>query len=65
MSSITSIVIVIIQEKSIKINTIMYFQNNEKKVDFPYFKELCTEYYRSDDPGSLGNFVNGKLDFTD
>ena len=30
-----------------------------------YFKELCTEYYRSDDPSDLGNFINGKLDFKD
>ncbi|KAL4216750.1 Non-specific lipid-transfer protein [Mactra antiquata] len=44
---------------------IMFSQNNEKPVDFEYFKELCTEYFRSDDPGALGNFINGKLDFTD
>ena len=41
------------------------FQNNEKKVDLQYFKELCTDYYRSDEPGSLGNFINGVLDFED
>lgn len=44
---------------------LMFSQNNEKKVDLEYFKELCTEYYRSDDPSALGNFINGKLDFTD
>lgn len=43
----------------------LILQNNEKKVDMAYFKELCTEYYRSDDPGALGNFINGKLDFSD
>ncbi|XP_041355701.1 sarcoplasmic calcium-binding proteins I, III, and IV-like isoform X1 [Gigantopelta aegis] len=40
-------------------------QNNEKKIDMDYFKELSAEYYRSNDPGALGNFITGKLDFTD
>ncbi|KAK3095447.1 hypothetical protein FSP39_014788 [Pinctada imbricata] len=44
---------------------LMFSQNNEKKVDFEYFKELCTDYYRSDDPSALGNFITGKLDFND
>ncbi|WAR22321.1 CEX2-like protein [Mya arenaria] len=41
----------------------IFSQNNERKLDLEYFKQLCTEYYRSDDPGALGNFINGKLDF--
>lgn len=44
---------------------LMFSQNNERKVDFEYFKGLCSEYYRSDDPGALGNFINGKLDFNE
>ncbi|KAH3707403.1 hypothetical protein DPMN_066809 [Dreissena polymorpha] len=43
----------------------MFSVNNDKKIDMEYFRNLCTEYYRSDDPSSLGNFINGKLDFTD
>ncbi|XP_052250385.1 calexcitin-2-like isoform X2 [Dreissena polymorpha] len=43
----------------------MFSVNNDRKVDMEYFRHLCTEYYRSDDPSSLGNFINGKLDFTD
>lgn len=41
------------------------FQNNTKKVDLDYFKELCIDYYRSDDISALGNFITGKLDFND
>ena len=33
-------------------------------VDFPYFVRLFEEYYLSDNPSDLGNFVNGKLDFS-
>lgn len=44
---------------------LMFSQNNEKKVDLEYFKELCSDYYRSDDPGALGNFITGKLVFAD
>ena len=33
-------------------------------IDFPYFVKLFEEYYLSDNPADLGNFVNGKLDFT-
>lgn len=44
---------------------IMFSQNNEKRIDLEYFKELCAEYYRSNDPGALGNFINGRLDFDD
>jgi len=41
------------------------FQNNTKKVDLEYFKDLCIDYYRSDEPSALGNFITGKLDFND
>ena len=33
------------------------------RVDFPYFVKLFEEYYLSDNPADLGNFVNGKLEF--
>lgn len=54
-----------IPSKDAKNAFLMFSKNNERKVDLAYFKELCTEYYRSDDPGDLGNFINGKLDFKD
>ena len=36
-------------------------QNNTVKLDFDMFVDLFEEYYLSDDPGALGNFINGKL----
>lgn len=44
---------------------LMISQNNEKKVDFEYYKDLCTDYFRSNDPSALGNFITGKLVFSD
>ncbi|XP_074661251.1 calexcitin-2-like isoform X2 [Tubulanus polymorphus] len=41
----------------------MFSQNNERVIDFPTFRKLCEEYYTSDDPNALGNFITGKLDF--
>ena len=38
-------------------------QNNTKELDFDYFVELFEEYYLSDDPSDLGNFINGRLEF--
>ena len=32
-------------------------------MDFDYFVQLFEQYYLSDDPSDLGNFINGKLDF--
>ncbi|XP_076472472.1 calexcitin-2-like isoform X2 [Babylonia areolata] len=40
-------------------------KNFEEKVDEDYFRTLCTQYYRSDDPGDLGNFITGRLHFED
>lgn len=37
--------------------------NNTKKVDLPYFKELCKDYYGSEDQNALGSYVNGKVKF--
>ena len=39
------------------------FQNHTRKLDFDYFVSLFEEYYLSDDPSCLGNFINGKLDY--
>ncbi|KAL5020394.1 hypothetical protein ScPMuIL_003286 [Solemya velum] len=44
---------------------LMITENNEKVVDMDYFKELCTQYFRSDDPSALGNFITGKIQFTE
>ncbi|XP_013406225.1 calexcitin-2 isoform X2 [Lingula anatina] len=44
---------------------IIISQNMERRIDLPYYKQLVAEYYRSDDPGALGTFINGKLDFCD
>lgn len=38
-------------------------KDNTKPVDLEYFKQLCHEYYLSDDTEALGNFVNGKVKF--
>ena len=40
-------------------------QNNTVKLDFEYFVHLFEEYYLSDDPSDLGNFINGRLRFED
>ncbi|XP_048236716.1 calexcitin-2-like isoform X7 [Haliotis rufescens] len=43
---------------------LIFSMNHEKKIDLEYFKELSAEYYRADDPGALGNFITGRLDFS-
>lgn len=30
---------------------------------FDYFCQLAEEYYLSNDPAAVGNFITGKLDF--
>ncbi|XP_076438886.1 calexcitin-2-like [Babylonia areolata] len=42
---------------------LLFSNNNAVKVDLSYFKTLSAEYYRSDDPSALGNFITGRLDF--
>ena len=46
-------------------NTFIFsiFQNNTVDLDFDYFVKLFEEYYLSDDPSDLGNFINGRLEF--
>jgi hypothetical protein len=41
------------------------FQNNTIVLDFDYFVKLFEQFYLSNDPADLGNFINGKLDFDD
>ncbi|GFS49068.1 calexcitin-2 [Trichonephila clavipes] len=42
---------------------VMMTLNDTKPLDFAYFCELAIEYYTSDDPSALGNFITGKLNF--
>ena len=46
-----------------KVKMITLFQNNTVKLDFEYFVHLFEEYYLSDDASSLGNFINGRLEY--
>ena len=48
-----------------KLFILSLFQNNTVKLDFEYFVHLFEEYYLSDDPSDLGNFINGRLRFED
>ena len=41
------------------------FQNKTVVLDFDYFVQLFEQFYLSDDPSDLGNFINGKLDYND
>ena len=43
----------------------MFTINNTKELDFDYFVSLFEEYYLSDDPSDLGNFINGRLEYPD
>ena len=52
-----------IKEKDSKRAFDIFSQHGSLKVDFDYFIHLFEEYYLSDDPADLGNFVNGKLEF--
>lgn len=40
-----------------------FLQNNTADLDFEYFVRLFEEYYLSDNPSDLGNFINGRLEF--
>ena len=52
-----------IKEKDSRQAFEIFTQHGLLKVDFDYFIRLFEEYYLSDDPADLGNFVNGKLEF--
>ena len=45
------------------VTKISLLQNNTVYLDFDYFVQLFEEYYLSDDPSDLGNFINGRLEF--
>jgi len=40
-------------------------KNKTVVLDFDYFVQLFEQFYLSDDPSDLGNFINGKLDYND
>ena len=54
-----------IKEKDSRQAFLIFSHHLTVDVDFTYFVQLCEEYYLSDDPADLGNFVNGKLDFSE
>ncbi|XP_037088915.1 uncharacterized protein LOC119109408 [Pollicipes pollicipes] len=39
------------------------FGGSSETVTFEYFRQLAEEYYMSNDPAAVGNFLTGKLDF--
>ena len=52
-----------IRERDTKQAFQIFSQHGTIRVDFPHFVRLFEEYYLSDNPADLGNFVNGKLEF--
>ena len=48
------------KEKDSKQAFLIFSHHLEIEIDFDYFVQLFEEYYLSDDPADLGNFVNGK-----
>ncbi|XP_064645574.1 calexcitin-2-like isoform X2 [Lineus longissimus] len=52
-----------IKEKDARQAFTLFSEANTKRVDLPYFKTLCYQYYLSEDPADLGNFITGKLHF--
>uniref|UniRef100_T1IJW5 EF-hand domain-containing protein n=1 Tax=Strigamia maritima TaxID=126957 RepID=T1IJW5_STRMM len=50
-----------IPEKDARQAYLIFTETNTKDVDFEYFSKLVGEYYMSNDPASLGNFITGKL----
>ena len=53
-----------IKEKDSRQAFLIFSHHLTVDIDFPYFVRLFEEYYLSDNPSDLGNFVNGKLDFS-
>ena len=52
-----------IKEKDARQAFLIFSQHLTITIDFNYFVQLFEEYYLSDDPADLGNFVNGVLEF--
>jgi len=38
-------------------------QDGEKELNLIYFRQLALEFYLSDNPSDLGNFINGQLKY--
>lgn len=53
-----------VKEKDSKACFTLFTDHSTLPLDFQYFVRLFEEFYLSDDPTHLGNFVNGKLDFS-
>uniref|UniRef100_A0A0B7A6B5 EF-hand domain-containing protein n=2 Tax=Arion vulgaris TaxID=1028688 RepID=A0A0B7A6B5_9EUPU len=53
-----------VSPKSARTAFLLFSSNHELRVELSYFRQLCIEFCRSDDQGTLGNFITGKLDFT-
>ena len=53
-----------IKEKDSRQAFLLFSHHLTVDIDFPYFVRLFEEYYLSDNPSDLGNFVNGRLDFS-
>ena len=51
-----------LKEKDSRLAFLIFSQHLTLTIDFNYFVQLFEEYYLSDDPADLGNFVNGKLE---
>ena len=52
-----------LKEKDARQAFLIFSQYLTITIDFNYFIQLFEEYYLSDEPSDLGNFVNGKLEF--
>ena len=52
-----------IKEKDARQAFLIFSQHLTITIDFNYFVQLFEEYYLSDEPSDLGNFVNGVLEF--
>ena len=52
-----------LKEKDARQAFLMFSQHLTITIDFNYFTQLFEEYYLSDEPADLGNFVNGVLEF--
>ena len=51
-----------LKEKDARQAFLIFTQHLTINIDFNYFVQLFEEYYLSDDPADLGNFVNGQLE---
>lgn len=52
-----------VSAKNARAAFIIFSKNQEKQVNLEYFKQLSCQYFQSEEPSDLGNFITGKLDF--